>query len=341
MKPISKVHRKDIDDKYKCDEWGKWSRWFNTKESVEALGLKYIQGRGIKVFVAKDFDIREYLIIKTIYSHYGLAPKIFSFGQIKEGNWYVEMEDANCLSSSGIDIAVLDWVIKEIDWITPYEIDLKLDKNYLNGYYLDFHKFKINWKKFEVWIREEMRKSHWGKKNEEGKPYAYQSSVLSVGKRDTSKRIDELKLWSINFEGKTVLDIGCNLGEISHFAALKKASRVVGVDCFCDFKLSADILKYYCLIDNLEFIEEKLTPDNIDKFGKFDIVFYLAMIHSLGIPSKLKDIVNDTLVFEGHNLMDKDDTATKLKKLFNKVEYIGNSTDRGIRPIFICQHPAV
>ena len=340
-----KEHLKKFDEEHPCDERGNWSRYFNTKESIEKLGLKYKDGVGIKVLleemasgpVLKSFYIEEYCIIHSYFANKGIAPKIYNFGKV-HGYDYIEVEDVtnkkNSINATG------DFVVKvseSSEFIIPHMIEFKHPegKNFLNGYYLDFHGFKIDKEKFERWFKGKIKDSHWGNKKN-GEKYSYQGNIIVDGKRNIDQRVQEMKLCFCDFKGKTVLDVGCNLGMMSLWARDNGASKVVGVECFHNFKLLADIYKFYTGTSNVEFIEEEIVPKEIDKFGKFDIVFYFAVEASLGIPDKLRDITKELLIYEGHNTENQRRIELRLSELFTLVELVGYTTDRSKRPIFYC-----
>ena len=338
-------HLKKFDKVHPCNGRGNWSRYFNTKESIERLGLRYKDGIGIKVLleemtsgaVLEDFYIEEYCIIHSYFANKGIAPKIYNFGKVYGYN-YVEIEDVvNKKNNINVTKDVVIEASESAGFIIPHMIEFKHPdgKNFLNGYYLDFHGFKIDKEKFERWFKDIVKDSHWGNKKN-GERYSYQGNVIVDGKRDIEQRVDEMNLRSCDFDGKTVLDVGCNLGTMSLWARDNGASKVVGVECFHNFKLLADIYKFYTKTNNVEFIEEEIIPEEIDKFGKFDIVFYFAVEASLGIPEKLKDITNELLIYEGHNTKDQRRIELKLGELFTLVELVGYTTDRSKRPIFYC-----
>jgi 2-polyprenyl-3-methyl-5-hydroxy-6-metoxy-1,4-benzoquinol methylase len=119
-----------------------------------------------------------------------------------------------------------------------------------------------------------------------------------------------------------------------HYAS-NKGAKVTGIDMPLVIEI-ADLYKLYKGVHNIDFISKELFIEDLKTLGKFDIVFYFAMIHSLGRPLELKNLTKELLIYEGHNLEDENKTEEELKKIFNKVEYKGKTKDRGIRPIFWC-----
>lgn len=346
MSILGRVHLKKFDLLHPCDERGNWSRYFNTKESIEKLGLEYKEGIGIKVLLEEmtsgptlsDFCIIEYCVIHSYLASKGIAPEIYNQGRVS-GYYYVEIEDVmNKKNTINVTGDIVRDACKESGFIIPHEIEFKYPdgKNFLNGYYLDFHNFKINWPKFKMWFSDVIKNSHWGNKSKSGEKCSYQRNVIVTGKRKVVQREKEMSLSKISFDDKTVLDVGCNLGVMSIWAKNAGAKNVTGIDCFKNFKLLADIYKFYTHTKDVTFIEEKIVPENIDKFGKFDIVFYFAVSASLGFPDKLSDIANELLIYEGHDKEDRNKTETRLKEIFNEVIFVGNTTDRSVRPIYYC-----
>lgn len=60
------------------------------------------------------------------------------------------------------------------------------------------------------------------------------------------------------------------------------------------------------------------------------------MSEYLGFPEWLRDITNEVCIYEGHANGSPVDTEAKLKTLFSKVDSLGTTEDRDIRPLFIC-----
>ena len=346
MSILGKLHLRKFDLLHPCNERGNWSRYFNTKESIEKLGLEYKEGIGIKVLLEEmtsgstldNFCITEYCVVHSYLASKGIAPKIYNQGMVS-GYYFVEIEDVtNKKNTINATADIVRNACKESGFIIPHEIEFKhLDgKNFLNGYYLDFHNFKIDWEEFKIWFSKTVLDSHWGNKGKGGKKCSYQDNLMVLGKRKVNQRVEEMSLRKVSFKDKTVLDVGCNLGVMSIWAKNAGAKNVTGIDCFHNFKLLADIYKFYTNTKNVTFIEEKIVPENIDKFGKFDIVFYFAVSASLGFPDKLSDITNELLIYEGHGKEDQRKTELRLGELFTMVELIGYTTDRSVRPIYYC-----
>lgn len=341
---ISKHCQKKVDKRYKCDEWGKKSRFFYKKKSVEQLGLEYKKGRGIKLIVANAMrnweNLKRMAILQTYYHYRGLAPKVYDIGWIDECP-YLEVEYLSEEVRKKVPKLIKDKIIKIADesgFIKVYPIDIDISKNYIGNQFIDFHGFKLFWNKFEAILRREIdERTHWGHPNDKGEKFNYQGwDMYKIkGKREMNHRIQKMRLEDINFHNKTVLDIGCNLGMMSHYAA-SRGAKVIGVDLWRLIEIS-ELWKYFNGLTDVEFHSKKLTPSNLGQFGEFDIVFFMAMVRSLKIPSKLAEITKELMVFEGHNMQDPKKVRRELEQIFPKVEFIGYTTDRGVRPVFWCK----
>ena len=303
-------YKTEFDNKYKHDLWGKHSRLFYKKKSIESLGLEYKKGHAIKVLTGQG-DVRKMAIIMKYYEMKGLSPEIYNTGEI-DGYPYLEVAYTK-------DDSIKDKIVNEAgDFITPYEIDLIYKDNYRGNKFVDYHAFELDEEKFETWLKKEIaERTHWGKLNEKGERYSYQEE-----KRNQNQRIRQMQLNKIDFEGKKVLDLGCNLGLMSYYAA-DRGAEVTAVDK-SDIIEIAEINRLYMGFPKVNFA--------VDYEGKFDIVFYFAMVHLLGYPHQFK---GTNLIFEGHNLQDRVKTQSELSRTFN-VEFKGYTTDRGKRPVFWC-----
>jgi len=340
-------YERDIDKLIKYDDFGRKSRLLVSKENIESVGLEYHEGRCIKIKVSPDFignldKVRKLSLVGQYLCYRGLSPKIYDCGVVTVGGIeypYFDVEYIANKKNSNDTNKIKDEVRKELnklDWITKvYEVDLINQDNYIGNKYIDFHGFEIDDDKFYRWIVGLINNNtHWGHKNEAGNKFAYQDFDGVIGKRRIEDRIVSLGADKIDYRGKTVLDIGCNLGLIANYAMESGASRSVGVDLKPVIE-AADMYKLHKGYKT-ELYYSELTDKNITQYGKFDIVFFLAMSYSLGIPKELAEITEELLVYEGHDREDKEKTSTKLNAIFKRVVFAGFTNDRGKRPTFIC-----
>jgi SAM-dependent methyltransferase len=150
---------------------------------------------------------------------------------------------------------------------------------------------------------------------------------LTNGPREGEKRIQELKLRLIPFNGYSVMDLGCAGGYFCRYAYDRGNDSVIGIDT--SGRGSDDPIKGAYLAANMtgrwgiDYFDMDLTTQ---RPPVADIVFYLSMnYHEVGIPDWLPEITSFVCVFED-NSKDRD-AKKKLQELFDGVEYVGESTD--------------
>ena len=315
--------RREIDNIYNWDEWGRYSRYLYTKENIEAFGLTYKEGRGYKIIVTSKFPentIIDTMVIQSILANEDIAPKIYRAGKIK-GYIYLEAEHLEGESDFIKTQAKLKEILSKYPFIESYQVDIENKKNYIANKFLDFHGFKLR-DGFKDWLNFQVNwKTHWGHRNDNNEPFAYQDCEWK-GKRDMEYRIKTMKLDTIDFTNKRVLDMGCNLGMFLHYISNKGGSGI-GYDLPEVLKI-ANVYRFY----SNPFADIEFGEPN----GEFDIQLYLAMTHSLGYPKPEAELT----IFEGHNLNLKESTEKELKKNFSRVKFINYTKDRGIRPVFWC-----
>jgi len=116
------------------------------------------------------------------------------------------------------------------------------------------------------------------------------NGLKTPGKFPTYKRIAALK--TIDFEGRSVLDVGCNSGQYSLFAKQRGASSVLGIDVDKHRLSQARILAKNEKLD-VEFRKESLFE--LSSHQKFDIVLCVAVLTEIpdlfGAVEKLKQVI--------------------------------------------------
>jgi SAM-dependent methyltransferase len=98
----------------------------------------------------------------------------------------------------------------------------------------------------------------------------------------TERKLEMMKL-PADLAGKTVLDIGCNEGFFSFECERRGASRVLAVDKGKDAAAKFALVKQI-LGAQVEFSDVNLFDIEPAKLGRFDIVFFLAVLHHLRYP---------------------------------------------------------
>ena len=155
------------------------------------------------------------------------------------------------------------------------------------------------------------------------------------GSRDVPARMKNLQLDKIEWEGKTVLDIGCNFGAFSRYATDAGAIRVAGVDKKGQLTFEINnVLRYW----NMDLIAGRL-PGKI-KLPKADIVFMMAFHNYVGgleaALSFVAPVACNLLIIESHGGEDKVECESVLNKFFQRVHYLGFVKDPMVRHQWHC-----
>ena len=162
------------------------------------------------------------------------------------------------------------------------------------------------------------------------------------GRRDFQRRIEWMRLDEIDFRGRSVLDIGCNLGNFCREAAQRGAVRAVGVDLPEATGPAAEIANWLGFW-NLDFLALDLPGQAAEitaqsGIASFDVVFLLAAVrHVGGWADWINDLCADVLYLEGHSVDKPETYQARLEQDFRKVEYMGQTKDHFSRPLFRCR----
>jgi SAM-dependent methyltransferase len=108
----------------------------------------------------------------------------------------------------------------------------------------------------------------------------------------------------ISFEGKTVLDLGSNLGELSRAARARGAALVDGFEYDPFFVEMAGLINAYNASTRVSFYERDITNPSV-YHDHYDIVLAFSVFHYIGdILDTIARITNELLVVETHRLDD-------------------------------------
>jgi len=158
-------------------------------------------------------------------------------------------------------------------------------------------------------------------------------NILISGSRDP---LDRLNVIPIDFQDKTVLDIGCNVGGML-YAIVDKIKYGYGYDVNTNAIEVANKIKKEQDIKNLSFTLANLEEYNLALLPKTDITFML----SIGIwISNWKELVSyldsNILIFESHGDSEqKSNQLNFLKTIYPTVNFLDN-LEGDYRNLYIC-----
>jgi 2-polyprenyl-3-methyl-5-hydroxy-6-metoxy-1,4-benzoquinol methylase len=171
-----------------------------------------------------------------------------------------------------------------------------------------------------------------------------------IGQRRIKKRLENFNINSSVIQGKTVLDIGSNVGGILLETNKFNPKKAIGLEYDNDkVNISNNINSLNYINSNLEFYQMDVESGKFyEEFNqRFDVVFCLAVIEHLKdkekFIAKLSDLCTSILYFEGNSNSDITFLTNQLKiSGFHTVEFIGMSNDEtntnnNNRPLFIAR----
>jgi len=215
-------------------------------------------------------------------------------------------------------------------------------ENVVQGLWVDFHDFSkvdlTSYKEYLVRIA--------GQYANHVRLGSYQTlGDIVKGERDIDHRIEAMGLDKVDFEGKTVLDIGCSGGAMCNYAYSRGAKRVVGVDLDGAVMVAREVSNYLGN-HNVDYYPFDLCHAKTKTFagpkgliyslGTFDIVFNLAMsFHMKHDSAMFAPLVKELMIFEGNNREWDEPTLEMMRREFKRVEYVGETSDLLTRKVHI------
>lgn len=187
----------------------------------------------------------------------------------------------------------------------------------------------------------------------------YKGKIVIEGDRYPYERINVLRLNDLS--GKTVLDIGCNIGTMS-FHAVERGAQVTGIDISPDAIMCANMIKEkLALDDQINFCQFDIADKRVLDLGTFDMVFFFSVWrhiprlqkrfwrHLPKLRRSMKNInklTNEFCYIEGHPISAFPDEKQRVLELgkkmdFKQFEFLGYS-DNSLskpreRPIWLCK----
>ena len=276
----------------------------------------------------KGSRLNEATHIQNIFAYHGLAPRVYALiiVKIKDTRYWAQLTDdlGTQWGTEEEQQMIIKGKIKEIaDKYNITIFDDGRETNIMQGKYIDFQGFHLP-ENYEEELKQRLigvaNVGKWG-------PWMNYHSVKKLGiqgGRNNKQRIKEMKLNKIDFENKTVLDIGCSEGFFCNYAANKGAKRVIGIDLPGVVEPVQELSSYEGYY-NTDYIGGDLS--NVIYSDMADIIFFFSMVQHIGMPEWLHGATAELLVFEG-NGKDRDREGFKyLTDNFTRVDEIGKTTD--------------
>ena len=167
--------------------------------------------------------------------------------------------------------------------------------------------------------------------------------MFELGINGKRKLDDRIQYYNIeDFKNSTVIDLGCNMGQMSFQAEKWGANNVIGVDFDEAAIENANLIKEK-VNSNVNFVVDDLDSNFFwNSIGIKDIVMFLSVIdtaelnNKYGILSKACSKTKKVMYFEGHG---KEPASKYLENIinytdFSQIIYKGNTPIN--RPFFKC-----
>lgn len=166
-----------------------------------------------------------------------------------------------------------------------------------------------------------------------------------LAQRDAKTRIDQFGLSSEDWQGQSVLDLGCNNGAMLFELSNLGIASGLGLEFDAEKVALAQEITDFCAVDQLSFQQADIDTLVADTLGVFDVVLALAIEAHVNDPGHLfallAQVTGRVLCFEGNSRCDVEATRERLLESgFNRVEYKGFCTDdilpaNNTRPVLI------
>lgn len=166
--------------------------------------------------------------------------------------------------------------------------------------------------------------------------------------RDSKQRLENFRIHKAELQGKSILDLGCNVGGMLFAMQEMELGMCLGIEYDQSKVTVATKIAAYNGLSNVHFVcadIDKLDVRKVD--GPFDVVFCLAIEGHIRKKRRLfhflADTTRETVYFEGNSTTDVDTVQNLLLNSgFKSLEFLGLSDDdclpdNNCRPLIIAR----
>jgi hypothetical protein len=268
---------------------------------------------------------------QNLFARYGFAPRVYGIALVNGDRWaqvtdYVTDDgkqfdrDAARQLVMGHNVRCHGGDMNTANWVGSQMVDFQ------NHFLPESYAARLKNRAYKI--------AAWGSRSE---PYQDVDGFEMDSQRNMEHRIEMMQFNKLSFKRRSVLDLGCNLGEFCREAVRRGALQVTGVDlphiADLTFELS-NWLGYW----NIDFLGLHL-PREHDRLDEYDIVFALSVKQVKPFPWVFGTVAPFGVFYlEGHVPQREDTYRETLEAEFGveNVEFLGATRDHGPRPLFRC-----
>ena len=293
--------------------------------------------------------ICEATVIQNVFALRGLAPRVFDVvllngTAIAQVVKYIPPRKYTPRVRAALQIAKQFGIARHETAGGDALAGFKKPHHWVGNQLVDFGRFYFeNPKAVEKPLRKHIYRYH---KKPHREQIAYQECPdLGIrGRRVIKERLTQIGADDVDWTGATVLDIGCNHGEITRQVSRRGVKRAIGLD-HKYIEGNRDLANW--LGDwNVDYKKASLPGDwgklpALTGIKQFDYVLCLSVIgHAGGYPAGrkyLKALVGKVMFFSGQGKEPREKYDKLLREDYRRVTWLGWVTDNGRHPLWRCE----
>ncbi len=165
--------------------------------------------------------------------------------------------------------------------------------------------------------------------------------------RDSQRRFTRFGVGVTELSGRTLLDLGCNVGAMSFAAQSFSPVKSLGIEYDNEKVNVASRIARFCGLSTVQFRQGNVDYLGVEDLGVHDVVFCLAIEAHVADPERLYrllgEVTRQLLLFEGNAECDVELVENRLRAAgFSEIEFRGYCDDdmrpaNNNRPMFVAR----